>query len=283
MKMTPVRNLSATFCIAFAVCAGRADAQTSSSSMGGTDTGTSSEVVALQKFIVEETAAQGANSLMQNSRPVDSVFFSDMSVMDIPRSVTVIDPEALKQYGIESFADLDVAGANLTKPYTFGISGAPFIRGEFAGVYIDGMRRLYNADDTPISFGSMESMDIVKGPSPAQYGPTNAGGYVNLIPKSPYFDEFRGSVDFNYSSYNSFRTQADVGGPQLLDGYPMAYRISITDQQADSYYNAVKDNYVSIYASMKIKLNDCREDYNRVGIFQLPQQRERRVEQGHAG
>jgi iron complex outermembrane receptor protein len=225
--------------------------------MGGTDTGTSSEVVALQKFIVEETAAQGANSLMQNSRPVDSVFFSDMSVMDIPRSVTVIDPEALKQYGIESFADLDVAGANLTKPYTFGISAAPFIRGEFAGVYIDGMRRLYNADDTPISFGSMESMDIVKGPSPAQYGPTNAGGYVNLIPKSPYFDEFRGSVDFNYSSYNSFRTQADVGGPQLLDGYPMAYRISITDQQADSYYNAVKDNYVSIYASMKIKLNDA--------------------------
>lgn len=221
----------------------------------------------LQKFIVEENVDTGSDSMSQTARPPSSVFFDGMSLMDIPRAVTVLTPEAMQQYDIESFADLSKAGADLTRPYTFGIDGAPFIRGEFAGVYIDGMRRLYNNDDTPVSFGSFDSMDIVKGPAPAQFSPTNAGGYVNLIPKAPYFDQFRGSLDFSYGPYQSYRTQIDLGGPELVFGDPMAYRISITNQEADGYYDNVKDNFTSIYASAKIKLSPVVEFYTGSEYF----------------
>ena len=43
--------------------------------------------------------------------------------------------------------------------------------------------------------------------------PTQGGGYVNFLPKSPYYDKFRGSVRTTIGSYDYFNTQVDIGGP----------------------------------------------------------------------
>ncbi len=210
----------------------------------------------LDSFIAEETAVEGSDTLMQTARPIDSVFTEGLGLLDTPRSVTVLTPEAMRQLAVRGFDDLDRAGAGLTRPNIFGIPGLPFIRGDNAGVYFNGMRRIPNQNETPTSFGSLESMDIVKGPAPAQFGPTNAGGYVNFIPKSPYFDRFRGSIETTFGRWDHFNTQVDVGGPVLLGDTPLAYRVSITSQQADSYYNNVGNDYISVYAALKARLSE---------------------------
>jgi len=220
------------------------------------------DVLSLEAFILEETSGLGDDTLMQTSRPVDSVFLSGMSVMDTPRSVTLLTPETMKQLAVKDFGDLSRVGAGLTRPNIFGLPGLPFMRGDNAGVYYNGMARIPNQNETPTSFGSLDAMDLVKGPAPAQFGPTNAGGYANFIPKSPYFDEFRGSVEFTYGSYDHFNTRVDVGGPMLLGDKPMAYRISITNQQAQSYYQAVKNDYISVYAAAKAKLSPSLSVYS---------------------
>jgi iron complex outermembrane receptor protein len=211
-------------------------------------------ITELERFIARETSLQSSDTLALNSRPVDSVFVGSQSVFDTPRSVTILTPETLKQFAVKNFDDLDRVGAGLTRPNIFGIPGLPFIRGDNAAVYFNGMLRIPNQNETPTSFGSLDAMDIVKGPAPAQFGPTNGGGYVNFVPKTPYFDKFRGSVQFSVGSYDHFNTQVDVGGPLLFLGKPMAYRVSITNQNAQSYYNNIKNDYTSLYASAKARL-----------------------------
>ncbi|MCF3648575.1 TonB-dependent siderophore receptor [Synoicihabitans lomoniglobus] len=217
---------------------------------------TDEEVLSLEAFILEESNISGSDTLLQNSRPIGSVFLGEQDALGTPRSITVLTPEAMKQFSVKGFDDLDRVGAGLTRPNIFGIPGLPFIRGDNAGVYFNGMRRIPNQNETPTSFGSLESMDLVKGPSPAQFGPTNSGGYVNFVPKTPYFDKFRGSVEVTIGDWNYYNTQIDVGGPVLVAGKPMAYRLSVTNQDADSYYNDVGNDYISVYAAAKAKLSE---------------------------
>ena len=49
-------------------------------------------ITELEKFIISESSANASGGLMPTSRPSDSVFGSAKSVLDIPRSVTVLTP-----------------------------------------------------------------------------------------------------------------------------------------------------------------------------------------------
>lgn len=216
----------------------------------------SNEPTVLDAFIAEETAAEASDSLLPTDRTVSSAFFDDMSILDIPRSVLVLSPEAMKQFQINDFSDLDKIGAGTDRYNFYGIAGTPVIRGWEGGAYFNGMLRATQRNEMPTSFGSLEAMNVVKGPAPAHYIATQIGGYVDMLPKSPYFDQFRGSIEFQIGTHDSYRTQIDVGAPILLGETPAAYRISVTGQLSDSYYDAVSNDYFSVYGALKAKLSD---------------------------
>lgn len=207
----------------------------------------------LEEFIVRESAANMAGDLLPTSRPVMSVF-GNQSILDTPRSVTVLTPELIKQLDIQDFSDLAKIGAGTQQTNYYGVPGIPTIRGAKGSVYFNGMQRAYQRNEMPLSFGSIEGMDVVKGPAPGHYGAALVGGYVNLIPKSPYFDSKRGELRIEVGQYDSVRSQFDVGGPTLLLGKPAAYRISVTGQLADSYYDRVGNDFVSLYGSVKAEI-----------------------------
>lgn len=211
-------------------------------------------ITELEKFIVTESAAAAAGGLMPTSRSSDSVFGSAKSLLDIPRSVTVLTPELMQKLGVRSFDDVARVIPGGERPNYYGVPGTPFIRGDFAGTFFNGMQRIFQRNEMPTSFGSLDGMDIVRGPAPGNYGPTQGGGYINFLPKSPYYDKFRGSLRTTVGTYDYFNTQLDVGGPVLAFGKPMAYRISLTNQNADSYYKNVKNDYISIYGALKAQI-----------------------------
>lgn len=216
--------------------------------------GTSGGITELEKFIVTESAAAAAGGLMPTSRASDSVFGSAKSLLDIPRSVTVLTPELMQKLGVRNFDDVARVIPGGERPNYYGVPGTPFIRGDFAGTFFNGMQRAFQRNEMPTSFGSLDGMDVVRGPAPGNYGPTQGGGYINFLPKSPYYDKFRGSLRTTVGTYDYFNTQLDVGGPVLAFGKPMAYRISLTNQNADSYYNNVQNNYISIYGALKAQI-----------------------------
>ncbi len=214
----------------------------------------SGPVTELQKFIVSETAATTSGGLLPTSRPSDSVFGSAKSILDIPRSVTVLTPELMQKLGVRSFDDVARVMPGGERPNFYGVPGTPFIRGDFAGTFFNGMQRAFQRNEMPTSFGSLDGMDIVRGPAPGNFGPTQGGGYINFLPKSPYYDKFRGSLRTTVGTNDYFNTQLDLGGPLLAFGKPTAFRISLTNQNADSYYKNVKNDYVSLYASLKARI-----------------------------
>ena len=211
-------------------------------------------VTELQKFIVSETAAATSGGLLPTSRPSDSVFGSAKSILDIPRSVTVLTPELMQKLGVRNFDDVARVMPGGERPNYYGVPGTPFIRGDFAGTFFNGMQRAFQRNEMPTSFGSLDGMDIVRGPAPGNFGPTQGGGYINFLPKSPYYDKFRGSLRTTVGTNDYFNTQLDLGGPLLVFDKPTAFRISLTNQNADSYYKNVKNDYVSLYAALKARI-----------------------------
>lgn len=216
--------------------------------------GAGGEVTVLEKFIITESAGYSAGDVLPTSRPVDSVFGPGQSVLDLPRSVTVLTPELMRRFDLQSLGDLGRIGAGTQVANYFGIAGTPYLRGVKASVFFNGMARAYQRNEMPMSFGSLEALDLVKGPAPSHLGPVPEGGYANFIPKSPYFDRARGSLTLTAGSHDHLRAQLDYGSPVMLGKRPAAYRVSLTTQDSDSYWRNVGNDYVSAYGALKIHL-----------------------------
>jgi iron complex outermembrane recepter protein len=215
------------------------------------------EVVELETFAVEEQARAHLDTLNPASRGVDGVFFDGMRPVEIPRAVLQLSPRTLTLFQIEDFGDLEKIGAGTERYNFFGVPGAPVIRGWQGSAYYNGMLRAYQRNEMPTSFGSLEAIDVVKGPAPAQFITSHVGGYANMVPKAPYFDEPRGSLELRLGSDTFRHAQLDYGAPfHLTSSMPAAYRLSLSWQEAGSYYTDIGNDFVSLYGAVKVRLSD---------------------------
>lgn len=216
----------------------------------------SQEVIELEAFIVEETARTQLETLSPLSMRMDSLFGGNRTVLEIPRSVTVLSPELMDLLKIDSYSALDKFGAGTQRANYFGLAGSAFIRGARAGTYFNGMLRAYQRNEMPMGFGALEGLEVIKGPVPAGFSPTLVGGAVNQRPKSPYFDKARGSVELGVGSWDEYSLKLDYGAPLTLFGKPAAYRLSYTGHRSDRFYENVPHDYDSVYGTVKMKLSE---------------------------
>jgi len=217
---------------------------------------TSSRVYDLEAFIVEETAQTQIETLTPLSIRADSLFGGDRSVLEIPRAVNFLSEELLDLVGIDSYDDLDRIGAGTQRVNYFGLAGSAFLRGARAGTYFNGMLRAYQRNEMPMSFGALDGLEVIKGPVPANFSPTLVGGAINQRPKRPFFDKARGSLEVGTGSWNERRGQLDYGAPVIIAGRPTAFRISLTRQRSDRFYDNVQHDFDSVYAVAKSRLSE---------------------------
>ncbi|MEM0955160.1 MAG: TonB-dependent receptor plug domain-containing protein [Pseudomonadota bacterium] len=215
------------------------------------------EMTVLEEFIVTETDSALNDSLLPTEREISGLFGDTTNILQVPRAVTLLSPAIMDQFNIEDLTDLKKVAAG-TQTYNFyGIAGTPVVRGAEGGTFLNGMLRAYQRNEMPLSFGSLEAIDIVKGPAPADFAPTQIGGFVNLIPKSPFYDEAGGSVTLDVDEWGMERVTADVGAPFLLPGEtPAAFRLSLTSQDGETYWDDVDNDYTSVYAALKFQPAD---------------------------
>lgn len=212
------------------------------------------EIFELEAFTVVGLQRETERTLATTLFEVDSVYGEGLSQLEVPRAVSLLTTESFNQYGIEDFNDAQVAVAGFTQTNNFGLAGTPNIRGDRAGVFFHGMERPFIGNKFPTSFGSFESMEIIKGVAPAHFGATAPGGIVNLVPKSPYFDERSGSLRATVGTYDKGRLQSDIGGPMVLTDKRAAYRLSATIESSGSYYNNIEKDVFSLYGSVALEL-----------------------------
>ena len=123
-------------------------------------------------------------SVLPTARPINSVYGTDMSVLDTPRNITVISREQLDAISIKDPRDFAKLTTSSYTGSNFGAPTTPSIRGQIADTLVNGMRKgmSNNGNGMPLNFNSVESVNILKGPPSVMVGVSQyVGGYVDLI------------------------------------------------------------------------------------------------------
>lgn len=232
--------------------------------------GQETEVRELETFVAEETGDDFRDtSILQTASPVTGVYGTPMQLIDIPRAVTNITPTTMQDFGIRGLEDLQRVSANTTQANFFGVSGIPYIRGRNANVFFNGIRKLYQRNEAPVSVYAAESIEVVKGPPPAHLGVGRVGGYVNLVPKTPNLTEAEGHVSATVGSYDFYQGQIAGSTPFQSGETVGAVMASVTGQLADSYYNNVEENFIEAYASGVIQLDKRNSLFTGIEYFNV--------------
>jgi len=173
----------------------------------------------------------------------------NISEMDLPQAMIVIDENALKAQQISNITDLlkNVNGMYIMST-TGGYQEEIASRGTnltSTNTFKNGIR-YYGGMKTEIS--GIEKAEILKGNAALLFGNVAAGGVMNLVTKKPKFD-FGGNVAFTYGSFDRYKPQFDFYGP-LNKQKTIAFRLNGSYEQANSFRNYVDSKTYYINPSL---------------------------------
>ncbi|GAB5562018.1 MAG: TonB-dependent receptor [Synoicihabitans sp.] len=215
------------------------------------------KAIEMEEFKVSDVPIE--ENIVPSSRPFNSVYGTDRSIVDTPRSVTIISREQLDAISIKTPRDFARLTSSSYTKSNFGAPTSPNLRGQEADMFTNGSRKglTSNGNGLPINFNAVESVNIVKGPAGPVYGTSNyLGGYADLITKRAFFDKPRGEVSLTMGSYDVFYGTWDYGGP-LSD--TLAYRVSISGEKSKGFYYRGKKETQAIYGTVTWRPNDNYE------------------------
>ncbi|WP_166420867.1 TonB-dependent receptor [Pseudoalteromonas sp. Z1A8] len=180
---------------------------------------------------------------------------SDMSLMETPAPVVIIDRELIESQGVDSLQDLVRNVSGLTQAgNNYGIGDNLVIRGLDANYTYDGMyggAGLGNTFNPTRSLTNVESVEVLKGPATGLYGIGSAGGVINLIEKKPEFEE-KHKVSVELGQWDSYSLSFDSTNAITDD---LAYRVMAKTASSDGFRD-LKEDRDEIYTSLKYVLND---------------------------
>ena len=220
---------------------------------GTSSAATTGPVTTLEKYTVSDVPI--TEQILPTVRPIGSVYGDDRSIIDIPRSVSSVNSAWMDDRQVKNAMDFGQFSPGVYSSANYGIPGVPQIRGDEAQIYVNGQLMPFSRNSTSLSFNGVEAMDIVKGPGTAVYGPqgNGPGGYVNFVPKQPYFDAEHADYSATIGTWTSGHSYAnpqytlDFGGPINAD---LAYRVSYNARYGDEYYVNAKDNTQDVYLAL---------------------------------
>ncbi len=193
-------------------------AQTSmpaSDTLSGDDAG---EVEAL------ESMAGNDPTFIMPTAPVESVIGFNKSILDTPRSVTVLSAELLEAAGVENVEDLYRVAPSTYTNFRFGLQGGINVRNQAGDYYFRGMKKPDPQGNYRTIFTAFDSIEVVRGPASPIFGGGRIGGYLNFNPKTArsvtgkYMEKFEGKVSMTLGSWDKRVAQLEYGGP--IKGLP---------------------------------------------------------------
>lgn len=207
------------------------------------------------------------------TRPTSSVFGSERSLQDTPRSITLIESSLTDLYGIRSVNDFVAVTAGTYTGNYFGVPGALTVRGASADNFFRGFRRIENRGNFPTVIGGTDYVEIIKGPPPPVYGGGKVGGILNFIPKTAksktaqYIDKPTGEVTVTYGTYEKKIGTLEYGMPFTLFGKKSGAYFFTQQEDSQSFYDNIYNKGQLYQISINTELSDtARLEYG--GMFQ---------------
>ncbi|HCH73161.1 MAG TPA: TonB-dependent siderophore receptor, partial [Ochrobactrum sp.] len=124
---------------------------------------------------------------------------SDVPIRIVPQSISVVTRDNMNDRAVQSVSEAMLYSANVNaQRYGADVRSDYFtVRGFPADLYLDGLRIPQIASQSGGYSGfvvepySLESVEILRGPSSALFGQSNVGGIVNMVSKQPQAEASR--------------------------------------------------------------------------------------------
>ena len=203
----------------------------------------------LKRLALSLPAAVSAQPLLADSSidqtPFEEIIvtadFYQASALNLPTSVTVLDPNAISQRKAEHLEQLLGLAPNVN--YATGASRGRFIqirgigeRSEFiepvnysVGVLIDGID--FTGISTAASTLDIQQVEILRGPQGTLYGANALAGLINMV-SAGASTQTQASLEASLGNYNSRTLKGAVGGPLMNN---LGYRIAAQSTQSDGF------------------------------------------------
>ncbi|WP_298207922.1 TonB-dependent siderophore receptor [Acidovorax sp.] len=167
-----------------------------------------------QVDVVDSTAGAAATP----ARRAQSSSRLGLSVLETPRSVSVIDGALLEQQMATTERDVlrNASGVSSRSEY-FGSYSQFAIRGLWANNTYNYLRdgaKFVHLLDPPLF--NIERVEVIKGPAALEFGQVAPGGLVNYVSKRPQADPLR-TVKMGAGSYGWRSAEFDLTGPLNAD------------------------------------------------------------------
>jgi len=215
---------------------------------------------------IEEFVGDGGEDpkFIMPTQPVESVTGFSKSIVDTPRSVTVMSSDLIESLSIRNSEDIARLVPSTYSNFRFGLQGNVNVRNVTSDFYFRGMRRIDPQGNWRTIFAANDSIDIVRGlPSPI-YGLGRIGGYVNFNPKTArlsktgkYLEKPTGNVQLTIGSYDKKILTGEVGGPLEIAGKKGGFHVFSYLENSGSYYIlSPDDDQKVVQATITLDLNE---------------------------
>ncbi|UKO96930.1 TonB-dependent receptor domain-containing protein [Nostoc sp. UHCC 0870] len=179
---------------------------------------------------------------------------TDTSLRDIPQSIQVVPRQVLEERqprtlteAVETVSGV-VPGGSLP-----GSVGRTIIRGfSQQGNFRNGFRDVDRFGITGI--GTIEQVEVLKGPASVLFGALEPGGIVNVITRQPLSEPYY-NFAFEAGNYGFYQPSIDLSGPLTADN-TLLYRFIASYQGADSFQDFVNSQQTTIAPSITLNLGD---------------------------
>jgi outer membrane receptor protein involved in Fe transport len=219
----------------------------------GPDTGVIATTSANTSGDLDEIVVNGirrGDLILPTTVSSDSAYGLDLGVMDTPRNNTLLSKAQLDALNVQNPGGFSYLTSSSYSDASFGQPNIPRIRGQYADMFFNGMRDSFtlNGYGAPISFNSVDSIDIIKGPASVQAGPgAGVGGEIDITTKMPSFVKPIADFNLEFDTQQKRRASFDVGAPL---NSTIAARVSFTEDDSGSYYYDMFFHQQSLFASV---------------------------------
>lgn len=187
-------------------------------------------------------------------------------LLETPQPISIIKDDVFLAQGALSVSD--------TLRYSAGIAANPYgqdsrvdgglIRGINAAQFRDGMQDIFSyyasIRSDPYNFSQVE---VVRGPASVLFGSGSIGGLVNLVSKTPSFDN-AGEISLRYGSHDRMEALGDVTGA-ITDN--IAGRLVMRVRDSDTQTDNVQDDRIMLAPSLTWRLGDDT-NLKFIGLYQ---------------
>ena len=196
------------------------------------------------------------------TREIDSVFGEGQKIVDIPRSITVVEGATLDSYGIDSVGDIAAVSAGTFSNNQFGIEGNVDIRNTIGDNYFRGFKKLTNRGNFRTPIGAADRFEIIKGPPPVNYGVGSIGGLLNYYPKTArgtttrFLESSTGKISATIGTYDKKKASIEYGTPLEIAGKSGGIYTYLGVEDSGGFYYNVGNKDLITQATFVLDLTD---------------------------